>query len=71
MVLQCCVGGAEAPRGAALLDAAFDAVRVLVLAVRAALAGDASGVDTYQLAFHAGQGARLAGMGARPQRATV
>lgn len=43
------------PRGAVLLDAAFDAVRTLVLAVRAALlAADTSSEDVYRLAFHAG-----------------
>jgi hypothetical protein len=45
----------QTPRGAVLLDAAFDAVRLLVLAVRAALTTSQAGSeDVYRLAFHAG-----------------
>ncbi len=43
------------PRGPVLLEVVFDAVRTLVLAVRAALtASEASSDDVYKLAFHAG-----------------
>ncbi len=43
------------PRGVVLLDAAFDAVRTLVLAVRAALTtSQADSEDVYKLAFSAG-----------------
>eukprot|EP00887_Chlorella_sp_A99_P006281 scaffold3.g6281.t1 len=42
------------PRGAVLLDAGFDAVRVVVLAVRAALVGSTHGDAVYRLAYHAG-----------------
>lgn len=42
------------PRGAALLDAGFDAARTVVLAVRAALTGDTEGEAVYRLAYHAG-----------------
>ena len=43
------------PRGPVLLEVVFDAVRTLVLAVRAALtASGTSSDDVYKLAFHAG-----------------
>ena len=43
------------PRGAVLLDAAFDSVRTLVLAVRAGLTSqEASSEEVYGLAFSAG-----------------
>ncbi|GAB4822103.1 hypothetical protein N2152v2_009149 [Parachlorella kessleri] len=48
------------PRGSVLLEVVFDAVRTLVLAVRAALtASEASSDDVYKLAFHAGAALEL------------
>ncbi len=37
-----------------LLEAGFDAVRTVVLAVRAALVGDTQGAAVYRLAYYAG-----------------
>ena len=37
-----------------LLEAGFDAVRTVVLAVRAALVGDTHGAAVYRLAYYAG-----------------
>lgn len=42
------------PRGAALLEAGFDAVRAVVLSVRAGLVGDTEGEAVYRLAYCAG-----------------
>lgn len=45
-----------------LLEAGFDAVRTVVLAVRAALVGDTDGDSVYRLAYYAG-GLRLERLG--------
>ena len=42
------------PRGAALLEVGFDAVRAVVLAVRVGLVGDTDGETVYRLAYYAG-----------------
>ncbi|KAI7840243.1 hypothetical protein COHA_006025 [Chlorella ohadii] len=47
------------PRGAMLLEAGFDAVRTVVLAVRAALVGDTQGAAVYRLAYYAGAAMEL------------
>lgn len=49
---------AQHPRGAMLLEAGFDAVRTVVLAVRAALTGDTDGDAVYRLAYYAGARSR-------------
>lgn len=46
-----------------LLEAGFDAVRTVVLAVRAALVGDTQGAAVYRLAYYAGVWGSLDGLG--------
>lgn len=54
MVDPCRLPCAQHTRGAAFLEAGFDAVRILVLGVRAGLLGDTEGDDVYRLAYYAG-----------------
>ena len=58
----------QQPRGAMLLEAGFDAVRTLVLAVRAALVGDTQGEAVYRLAYYAGEWVGGDGVLANPCR---